>query len=186
MTKETSNKFKWLSFLMTCAIVIYHINGSHPVSYHNSFDEKVFNNIYYATQMLGSLAVGYFFATTGYFLYGDINIRNVNKRIRNRVHTLLIPFFAWNFIYFVFNLLKGYQMQQETLLKEIFDKVIFDPFAGALWYVLVIFVLSLLAPLTLIVLKRKMLAGILYVVLCIGSYYISVVDKNTINIMGYG
>lgn len=144
--------------------------------FQNWFDEKAFHFVLNIIQELSTLALGYFFATTAYFTYRDLTPDGVKGRIYRRVHTLLIPYLLWNLIYFVFYLVRGYQISQDTFWGEVVYRV-FNPFAGSLWYVLAVFVLSLLAPLVIRIINHRKSFIVLYILLCVVCFYFSVIDS---------
>ena len=173
MKKEISLKISSISFVMTYIVVLYHCKY-----YTGLFWGEVDKKIYYFSinviECLTSMALGYFFAVTGYFMYRKMNLSNVKDKIRKRVFSLAVPYTLWNGIYLIDKIIQGDKYK--------FGKIAFDfafrPFCTPLWYVLIIFVLALLAPVLLRILKNKKRAIFFLIGVYVLSYYATVTRYN--------
>lgn len=82
-----SNKIAILNYMATVVILIYHSEIRYLV---NGID------------MLCYIAMHFFFMTSGFFLLrGSENLFLQINRVKKRIFTLLVPYFLWNFIYYI-------------------------------------------------------------------------------------
>lgn len=182
MKKEISLKFSAISFFMTCAIVLYHFKVE-PALYLGNIDEKIYLFVSNVIDNFANIAMGYFFATTGFFLYRNLDASNVKAKIKKRCFSLLIPYVLWNIIYFIDRIIQG----DKFIFDEIVFKLIFKPFDGPLWYMLAIFALALLAPLFIRIFKNHRKWIIFLIAIYVASYYMtSVKCAELINFTDFG
>lgn len=159
MNKELSNKIIVLMLVFTIWMVIYHSNFI-PVEYSNKLDKNLYTVFFRLIYGYGYIVMKFFFQTSSFLLYYNINDGNCKAKMKRRLQSLLIPYILWNFIALVMNMLSHGFIPS---LSSIFDGFTFEPFDGPLWYVLAIYLLSLLAPLVLKLKKSNthILLGIL-------------------------
>lgn len=183
MTKSTSEKFTLYNFLMTCSIVIYHSGSFTAAKFLNTLDENIYTFIWKFFDNIGSLAMSFFFTTTGFFLYYNLNEKNVGKKLSRRIHSLLIPFLLWNLIYYILPI----PNKGDFNLTEILRRLIIDPFDGPLWYMLVIGLLAIFCPIFIKIFKHKKTSICLYIVLCLLCFYFTCYNLDPIlNCCTYG
>lgn len=136
---------------MTCFIVIYHSGSFTAAKFLNRLDENLYTFTWRFFDNIGSLAMSFFFTTTVFFLYYNLNPKNVGKKLSRRIHSLLIPFLLWNLIYYILPI----PNKGDFNLNEILRRLIIDPFDGPLWYMLVIGLLAIFCPIFIKIFKHK-------------------------------
>lgn len=104
------------------------------------------------------IAVPFFFSVTGYMLARDYSSKGYGPLVAKRIHTLMLPFIIWNFLFWVVHLLGS---NAKELIHGNGSAVVWMnaeefglwytgcPMLTPLWYVRAIFVLSLTSPLLL-------------------------------------
>ncbi len=141
MTEAVSNKLKYFSFVFSFFIVLYHANlvyvGHYPLP------ELIKGSSLQLFDIMAALSLSYFFTASGFLLYRNANRTNALDKIKSRFVSLMIPFFVWNIIYFIKELLtEGHSLLSKDISQLLYD-FFFAPYDGPLWYVFAIFLLSL-------------------------------------------
>ncbi len=185
MNKYLSGKFSYLSFIMTLGIILYHTPWCTPTGFIHGND-TIYQWVFNMIDNIGFIAMGYFFTTTGFFLYYKLVKHNLSKKISKRVHSLLIPYLIWNVIYLVFYYFKNINGYSFTL-KEIVLKLLFEPYAGPLWYMFAVFVLCIFAPFMIKLKNKKKLSIMILSIITISCYLLCNVYNDIIyNSFQYG
>ena len=120
------------------------------------------------------IAVPVFFVISGFFLAIGWR-KNQGKSwycslLKKRFRTLYIPFVLWNMIYFAFQLVngKGWGRFTERILGwNLFVK----PACMQFWYLQTLFVFILLAPVFILIFRRRIFGCVTLVLLLILSFY---------------
>lgn len=173
MEPKLSKKIKAFGFIMTCFMVCYHCwerDNAYAVAQWDAILNPLVNR-FFAT--MGFVAMSYFFTVTGFLLFRDLRMENYGAKIRRRVSTLLIPYVIWQVLTVIKNNLQLWMQGQNgtnlsSFLLRTFTLVEF-PENGALWYVYGIFLLAILSPVILVLMKNKwcglitLLAAVLFV-----------------------
>lgn len=155
MTKEISRKITFLNLLMTLSIVLYHMKWYPYVTtiLNSPFDEKLNNIFFNCCDMLGFVAMSFFFTVSGFLFYANLSketpVKHSLTKIKARVFTLLVPYLIWNTVDIIFNKIE---------IKTFYDfvlKFFYAPGNGPLWYLLAIFIFSLFSPLLAFLSKKK-------------------------------
>lgn len=183
--KEVSIKISLYSFFMTCCIVLYHAHIGEPTAYLNLLDEKMYIFFTNLIDGLGHMAMGYFFTTTGFLTYYNLNENNIKKKLIRRIRSLLVPYTIWNFLYYLYYLIIKREVFAYSV-KEFLIKMVFRPFDGATWYLLVVFVLALFSPFFLKILKNRKLSKKIYILLVVGSFCCTVYFADLVYKIPYG
>ena len=162
MDSKTSERISTISFLMTCMIVMYHAGST--LSAINAYDTFLNDFINNSAEQLARFAMSFFFMTTGFLLFRDLNFQNYTTKIKKRVTSLLIPYIIWQIIGVPFSIKTGQPWTMSSFIKKCF---LFDawPADGPLWYVYVVFILAVLSPFLLILFKNKMVGLIAILVI---------------------
>lgn len=169
MNERISKNITVLNFIMTCIIICYHASylGDPVINIDASLD-LIIND---ALGDLSFVAMNFFFFTTGFMLFRDLNIHNYKEKIKKRVSTLLIPYFIWQLFFFFLKCL---------ILKQPFEEINFFetvflfeqwPPDGPLWYLYVAFILALISPLILLIYKNIRIAQLFLIVVMVFSNY---------------
>lgn len=166
MQKSTSYKFQVYSYLFTLAMVLYHAQWNYLSD--TSLVEQIYRPVTSIIDNLGGVAMAYFFMTSGFMLYYNANSDNVKEKVVRRVKTLIIPFCVWNMVYMPLKVIVLHESVGGIL--DVVYHFSFAPYAGPLWYVFAVFILSLFSPL---IIRCKTFSNrsidIILVVLCIVS-----------------
>ena len=156
MKKSISNKFAYLSLVLTIGMVIYHAKwvSNYNISYLNGFDNSILNSYIGFADHIGFVCMVFFFFASAFWFYRNINSKEeLISKYKKRLKTLLIPFIAWTIIIGIYQIITG---QLTFKLSGIFDYLFFNPIAGPLWYILGLFILQLFAPIILLIKKNKL------------------------------
>ena len=153
--RDLSIRFANMGFVCACLVVAYHVGVCGVYPYPGWWIRKVFS------EMLGPIAVPYFFLASGFFLSGHISEQGWWRRaISQRVRTLLIPYLIWDFIYGVFrivlyvgsNIAAGRPLM-DSLPDSLWGWLAYvglnpasSPILGPLWFVRSLMILVVLSP----------------------------------------
>ena len=100
MDALTSRVVSFLRFPLIVAVIFIHCNllVKNPELETNS----VFYFLVYITMKLVCIAVPLFFFISGFLFFkeGYLDLNLYQKKLKSRVHTVLIPYLLWNIIYF--------------------------------------------------------------------------------------
>ncbi len=144
------SNIKFLHFYMAIIIVMYHVGGMSS-SNTTGIDGVLLNWLICFWEFLANIAMGYFFFISSYLLFKDLDYSNYGEKVKRRVHSLLIPFVLWNVIVLVMKTIVGKNKLLDIIY--LFDMRKYPP-DGPLWYMYCIFLLALISPLFLRVLKK--------------------------------
>lgn len=154
MDRQISEKIKFLGFLLTCFIVVYHCPFMEEGFMQGAVDTAVCKFTEQIVSGMGIFAMCHFFAVTGYLLFQNFSIHTYPKKIKRRVFSLLIPYVIWQVVTAV--LMVVFRVESISIHDFIRRTFLFIPFPydGALWYVYAVFFLALLSPLLLPLLRN--------------------------------
>lgn len=149
---------KYLHFYMASIIVMYHVGGLTDI-YTSTIDHFLTNILIFGFEILANIAMIYYFFISGFLLFNNLSYDNYFTKIKRRFFSLLFPFLIWNFFVHLLKVLVG--------KSNVFDFVyIFDmrhyPPNGPLWYMYCIFLLALMSPLFIKMIKKHSLILILF------------------------
>lgn len=160
MNKEISLKIKQIQFLLCVLIVIMH---SMNISYHGILKADWQALFEYA---LGGgicqFAVPIFYFLSAYLFYWNCDGKNtILKKIKARVHTLIIPYFIWNTVWEIYYILlykAGFSEKDFSGYKPLnYIADVLTSANTALWFVKWLIIFSVLAPVIYYILKHKKL-----------------------------
>lgn len=102
--QSRNNRIVFLNLLMTLAIILYHSKNHYQLwVVENQVSSKTVSLFYGFDDMLGGIALSYFFMVSGFLLYKGINsLEDCLSKIKRRVFSLVVPFVLWNTIWFVY------------------------------------------------------------------------------------
>lgn len=180
MNTSTSNKFKVFSFVFTIIMILYHAQwdflSNTPYVYRlSTITEKGLDH-------LAGIAMAYFFMTSGFMLYNNLTSENVGSKLKRRVKNLLIPFILWNMIYMPLKIIFMHQTINGIL--DLVYHFSFAPYAGPLWYVFAVFILSLLSPF-IIRIRNRSNACFCFCICILLATSLYLYGYNEFNLMGY-
>jgi surface polysaccharide O-acyltransferase-like enzyme len=172
MDKEQllSKTISWLRFPLAVGIVFIHNQMDHIEIQGTILDFDNWPVVKYSvnlfSQVLPRIAVPLFFFFSGYLFFksGVFNREVWKNKLKSRTHTLMVPYFFWNFIGFLilltqlhplfirfFPLYENAHIDISTFLScfwgfSLIDDVAESPIDGPLWYVRDLMILCLAAP----------------------------------------
>ncbi len=185
MSKGTSRKIHLLGFAMTVGMVLYHFSSFKPAYFINAFDEKVYIFFSKFCDLLGIVAMSYFFTMTGFLLYYGMNRENIGKKVKSRIFSLLLPYCIWNGLYYVFYLLiygKNYLFS----IKEMIERFVFYPFDAPLWYLLTAFIYALFSPILIRGKGHLKIGIVIFIAIIIGMTVLNGYSAYVIREIPYG
>ena len=169
MPPEVSGRIRFLGFLMTAIVVLYHCEFPVDAPAAGPPDAVASRLISDLLERLATLAMGHFFAVTGFLLFRGLTFRNWPRKLRSRVFSLLVPYVLWQFLALLLRLARFAGDGVGDALSRIFLLGGWPP-NGPLWYLYAAFALALLSPLLLLLFRGRPLWGWLGVLaLCLGS-----------------
>lgn len=181
MNIELSKSIKVTSIFMALCMVLYHNVISPAVSSPAScvlpfaYVSSIINN-------MTSVAMCYFFQTTGFFMYFNSDSNNIISRIEKRITSLLLPFFLWNFIaFFVFH-------KRITSVKDLLWHVSIEPYNGPTWYLLSIFIFACFSPFIMCIFQKNksLLFSILASLFIVFDFIANFYTQSINDLLSYG
>lgn len=172
-----NNKIKYLYLILTIGIVILHTRhfGMFNIKPLNDVDRFILSTYMKTAEQIGYISMVFFFFMSGFWFYKGLNsYKDIIKKWKRRIHTLLIPYLIWTVI------IGTYQVctSQITInFNNIFYHIFETPVTGPLWYILGLLILQLFAPIILSLMKNRKLLTMLFSIIII---YISLRSLNII------
>lgn len=174
MTKDTSNKITFLSFICIIMVVFIHssnlpytYNGS-EVSHHWAFAHFI---EIFLSGGIARIAVPFFFVISGYLFF--INIRDTEIsvwfpiKLKSRSVSVMVPYLLWSILWLAAVLLLPAAFKhriQSTNITSLINIMVFDPINGQMWYLLDLMILTVISPLLYILINTF---GTMFIVLVI-------------------
>lgn len=187
MKKIVSDRIKFLGFLMTCGMVVYHCPILGEEYSLGAWDTQINEMLRGFISSLGTIVMCYFFANTGFLLFRNFELKDYPAKIKRRFFSLLIPYLLWQIVVMLIDILqKQYAFDKVDFLRRTFGLVMW-PLDGALWYMYAVFLMALLSPVLLILFKNKKIAwiAIFWLILLVESRQ-RVSNSVLIEIINYG
>ncbi|MDO4154077.1 MAG: acyltransferase [Clostridia bacterium] len=158
---------------MTLAIVTYHYRSFSNLPCGDGFGSNflAFYNIF--CESLGALALGFFFMISGFLLYhGAADCRAILKKIKKRLYSLGVPYLLWNCIVMCYVYLKDRTIPFSSVT-DLLKRFTVLPFDGPLWYITVLLLLLIPAPLVIQLKKHPKVSVVLLVGLFAFAFCVS-------------
>lgn len=170
MNENVSHKITMYNFWMTLSIVAYHFVFDVKVTKHWTRVILIGGNR--ILNGLGILAMCTFFLFSGFLLFNNANSsKDILKKMRSRVFSLLIPFILWNFVTFLF-------LYDFKSIKDFVWGFITIPYNKPTWYLLSLSVLMLFAPLIIKLKHRKKLTIAIFSTIIVIAYCLNYYREN--------
>ena len=174
---KISNKIKYIYFILTIGMVMYHSRwiDDFNIKPLNRLDELSLSLYVKIAEHIGFVCMVFFFFMSAFWLYKGLETqKDVIKKMKKRIKTLLIPFLIWTLI---LGLYKVCFCELIITKNNIFYHLFETPVAGPLWYILGLLILQLFAPIVITIKKRKKLTTTLFITVIT---YISLRSLNVI------
>lgn len=187
MNETLSRNIKILSFVMTCVMVFYHcveIENTYAIGV---IDSNINGVLSYLFHIMGAIGMSFFFALTGFLLFKNFSIKDYPKKIKKRIFSLLIPYVIWQLIFWIpaFIVKKG-EFSVLNFIKRTFLLAGAPP-DGPLWYVYAVFLLAVLSPLLLVILKNKKIGWVIILIIIFFIEATTYIKNPTfVKILNYG
>lgn len=159
MNKYLSNKFRWLAFIATGAVVCIHSRtimwNPETVDFGNTIQAQV-NDIFH-------FAVPLFFVISGYMFVGSFKRHGYWGMLKTKFWSLYVPMILWSFISLALLLpIRLYAKNDILTLSDVLTIPLMHLNSGAIqfWYVRALIVLTLALPLFAFCMKRVWLCVI--------------------------
>ena len=105
---------------------------------------------------LGQAAVPGFFMMSGYLFYKTLKeLRGIGGKWKSRFWSLLVPYGAWNIIYYIIYVLLG---RARLSIEELNSAVTYYRYNPLFWYLYQLILLTVLAPVFYILLRKRITA----------------------------
>ena len=170
----------WMSFLLTLLVIWTHSLNAELFLGAGAAESLAGRVETVLGERIGQIAVPGFFMLSSMLFYRTYTRRSLERKLIRRVHSLLIPYLLWNFIYYL-----GYLIATHLpVLREITgkDPVPADPrtileavflykYNPLFWFVFQLMILSLLAPVFWEIVRRPLLFRISVLALCLVIFF---------------
>ena len=182
--KLFSYKATVMSFVM--AIFVMYIHGNNIAYYSFSSEFTVAHAVEKLVgEVLGGLAVPLFFVMSAYWLFRfkvfeSDALRVLFRKMKKKVKTICVPYLVWNIIGMIFYLvitrvpvLANMMNNGEVIelnLSNIFGGIFLYRYYYPFWYMAELIILTALAPLILIIIRKKYLCAISFSVVIVAVF----------------
>lgn len=165
-------KISGVSFAYSLIILLLHNTSN--LQYYGNSDYQSYPTlelvVFWGRNTLSYLALSSFFFISGLLMFRNFDLNTCRQKIKRRFYSLAVPFFAWNIISTVEEIIVSNiplfraHMVRHTLYEMNIENVLFGIFRGkGTWFLLALMVLALSSPIIHYVIKNKR-TGILFVV----------------------
>lgn len=157
MNENISKKIKFFSWVMTLLIVLYHIKSIDNYNIINtlSFDKTIVQVYLFCSNLLGYIALTFFFFFSGFWLYNEThNFKILLNKIIKRIKTLFIPFLFWNTFIIIFQS-TFFNYDYSFNFTEILKIYFFSPALGSFWYILALLIYLSFSPILFFCYKNR-------------------------------
>lgn len=174
--KAFYNKITWFSFVFSLLVVWIHSYNAELFLGKTAEMERIYQIEHWIGDGIGQIAVPGFFMISGYLFYRDFSWEKLRGKWQRRIHSVLVPYIAWNFLYYL-----GYVIGSRLpwvsqvvgkgvirlSLSASVDAIINYTYNYVFWYLYQLILLILLAPVLYPLLKRRWSRGMFLAVLWI-------------------
>lgn len=154
ITPDISARMANMSFLCAILVVTIHLLG-HPLEV-GTFSWVIW---FFISKCCACIAVPYFFLLSGFLLARHCQEDGWWRRaVVSRCRTLVVPFFIWCGLMLLCQIINGGASWQQMDFQGVLNALGFNPFTQPnnhpLWYVRALFLLVLVSPLLVFLIKR--------------------------------
>ena len=174
MDNRISKKLTFFSLVFSIGMTLYHSMGpigAGEIVCNSGVEEFLSAGVDNLRAILGSAAMHYFFFTSAFLLYYNIDDSNWKRKVSSRMMSLGIPYLVWNLPLIIIQLIKNKDIFNIRLLVS---RVALYPFIGPSWYLLGLLVLLINVPIYMYINKTgggaKVHAVICILIILINQY----------------
>lgn len=154
------NKVSWYSFILCMLVVCIHAQNMYiftePVAWIN-------RSLSFFIERIACFAVPGFFMCSAFLFYRNLTWNAIAGKLKRRFFRLVLPFFLWNFIYYMVNLGARRVPYLDSLFntpvpfdfRELFAAVVLYKYNPVFWFMLYLIVFSFLSPLLYLLLRGR-------------------------------
>ena len=99
MTKRISNKITYISFILSLGVIFIHTDNREVYNLDSGFVYELETRIW---QICTNVCVPMFFIMSAFLFYQNLNTDNLQRKLKSRIRSLVIPYLIWNAIYYIF------------------------------------------------------------------------------------
>lgn len=177
ISSESSRKISWLMFCCSCLIVLRHSSG--------------YDNYIMGTQLLDvasiyiinmirfngifNMVMPTFFLLSGFLYYKSFVPAQYSNKMKKRVHTLIIPYLAWNTFWMlvmaIMEALPNISAHINSMMRftfnvnSIFRGVFLYQYNPSFWFMAQIILYAIVSPLLYYILKKRYVGGVFILLL---------------------
>ena len=161
MDAKLSNTFSNLRFILALLVVYIHIDNDCPYAFSQLTGGGIWTMSYYGSniiisQTIARLAVPIFFVMSGYLFFRNMHnmtLITYTAKLRNRVNTLIIPYFIWNILAALFLMYIKHQETPNNLSGFLYWLFV-KPANFPLWFVRDLIMLVVISPFIYFIIKK--------------------------------
>lgn len=174
--KAFYNKITWFSFAFSLLVVWIHSYNAELFLGKTAEMERIYQIEHWIGDGIGQIAVPGFFMISGYLFYRDFSWEKLRGKWQRRIHSVLVPYIAWNFLYYLGYVIGSHLPWVSQVvgkgvirlsLSASVDAIINYTYNYVFWYLYQLILLILLAPVLYPLLKRWWSRGMFLAVLWI-------------------
>lgn len=171
-----------LYYVLSILVIMAHNDGYFFYVKHNiEINNSVILIIDYFTKYLFQIAVPIFLFFSGMFFYKNTNnISELIKKIKSRLITIVMPYFAWNIISIIWNyvisvipfLKKNAEVREifTFSMQNIFDGIFYYKYNKHFWFMYSMCIFIIISPILYFLFKNKKI-GTIVVISIIALYF---------------
>lgn len=177
ISSESSRKISWIMFICSFLIVLRHSSGYDNYTMGTSFLDKA--SIYFINTIrfngIFNPVMPIFFLLSGFLFYKSFSLVQYFDKMKNKVHTLIIPYLAWNTFWMLvmmlievvpaistqINSMTRFTLNTNSIIKGIF----FYLYNPSFWFMAQIILYAIASPLLYSLLKNKYIGGVFLLIL---------------------
>lgn len=162
INNNISNKIKYIYFILTIGMVMYHSRWLYDfnITPLNIVDNLFLSLYIKIAEHIGFISMTFFFFMSSFWFYNGLETKkDIIRKWKKRIKTLLIPFLVWTIILAIYKVCNG---EITINISNIFYYLFETPVAGPLWYILGLLILQLFAPIVIALKKKKKTITILF------------------------
>lgn len=170
----------WMSFLLTLLVIWTHSLNAELFLGASAMGSLTGRVEIFLGERIGQIAVPGFFMLSSMLFYRTYTRRTLRRKLIRRVHSLLIPYLLWNFIYYLGYLIATHLPGLREITgkdpvpadpKTIAEAVFLYKYNPLFWFVFQLMILTLLAPVIWEIVRRPILYRICLAALCFVIFF---------------